>query len=55
MDDFLKIEHFSCGYTGRFVLDDISFTIRKGDFVGIIGPNGSGKTTLFKGLSAEFP
>jgi zinc transport system ATP-binding protein len=30
------------------VLEDVSFTVEKGDFVGIIGPNGSGKTTLLK-------
>lgn len=53
MDHFFKIEHFSCGYPGRFVLNDIGFEIRRGDFVGIIGPNGSGKTTLFKGISGE--
>ncbi|RIJ47000.1 ABC transporter ATP-binding protein [Maribellus luteus] len=53
MQSFVKIEHFSCGYPGHFVLDDVSFGIQKGDFVGIIGPNGSGKTTLFKGISAE--
>jgi iron complex transport system ATP-binding protein len=53
MNSFFKIEDFSCGYTGRFVLQDISFEIGKGQFVGIIGPNGSGKTTLFKGISGE--
>lgn len=53
MDSFLKIDHFSCGYPGRFVLEDICFEIKQGDFVGIIGPNGSGKTTLFKGISGE--
>lgn len=53
MSDFLKIQNFSCGYPGKFVLEDVSFEIAKGDFVGIIGPNGSGKTTLFKGISNE--
>jgi len=55
MNSFFKIENFSCGYPGRFVLNDISFEIEKGQFVGIIGPNGSGKTTLFKGISGELP
>lgn len=53
MNDFLKIDNFSCGYPGKFELQSISFEIAKGDFVGIIGPNGSGKTTLFKGISGE--
>lgn len=53
MNDFFQINNFSCGYPGKFVLEDINFSISKGDFVGIIGPNGSGKTTLFKGISGE--
>lgn len=53
MEPFFKIDHFACGYPGQFVLEDISFEVRQGDFVGIIGPNGSGKTTLFKGISGE--
>jgi len=55
MNSFFHIEDFSCGYPGKFVLNNISFEIGKGDFVGIIGPNGSGKTTLFKGISCELP
>ncbi len=53
MEKFVQINNFSCGYPGKFVLEDVSFRIAKGDFVGIIGPNGSGKTTLFKGISGE--
>ncbi len=52
---FFSINKFSCGYPGRFVLNDISFDIDKGSFTGIIGPNGSGKTTLFRGVSGELP
>lgn len=53
MEQFFQITNFSCGYPGKFILEDINFTIAKGDFVGIIGPNGSGKTTLFRGISGE--
>ena len=53
MTHFFEIENFSCGYPGKFVLEEVSFEINKGDFVGIIGPNGSGKTTLFNGISGE--
>ena len=55
MNTFFSISNFSCGYPGRFVLNNISFNIEKGSFTGIIGPNGSGKTTLFKGVSGDLP
>jgi iron complex transport system ATP-binding protein len=35
-------------YHQDWVLQDVSFQVRKGEFVGMIGPNGSGKTTLLK-------
>ncbi len=36
------------GFGGPPVLLDVSFSIRRGDFLALIGPNGSGKTTLVK-------
>jgi zinc/manganese transport system ATP-binding protein len=33
---------------GRTILDDVSFTLRRGEFTGLIGANGAGKTTLFR-------
>lgn len=39
------------GYKIQQVLNDISFTVHKGDFFGIVGQNGSGKSTLLKILS----
>lgn len=55
MTEYLKIDGISCGYSGNFSLGDISFSLKKGVFAGIIGPNGSGKTTLFRGISGELP
>lgn len=39
------------GYKEQRVLKDISFTVEKGDFFGIVGRNGSGKSTLLKLIS----
>ena len=39
------------GYKEQKVLNGISFTIRQGEFVGIVGRNGSGKSTLLKTLA----
>lgn len=46
--DIIRIENVTFGYGRTNVLEDVSTTIRDGDFMGIVGPNGSGKSTLLK-------
>ena len=51
MADIIKVEHLSYVYNPGMpnavtALDDVSFEVEEGDFVGIIGATGSGKSTL---------
>ena len=43
----LEVMALTQRFGGITALEDISFTIAKGDITGVIGPNGAGKTTLF--------
>jgi len=51
----LEVERLSCGYGKKVVLEDVSFGVEGGEFVGIIGPNGSGKTTLIRTICSRIP
>lgn len=48
MQPIIKVTRLTYYYDSLPTLDNISFTVGKGDFLGIIGPNGAGKTTLFQ-------
>lgn len=47
----LNVDGVECRYGSFRVLEDVSLSVKEGDFVGILGPNGSGKTTLLKSIS----
>ena len=44
----VSVQSLSYNYDSEVVLENVSFNVEKGDFLGIIGPNGAGKTTLFQ-------
>ena len=44
----IEVKNLSFSYGDRPVLHDISFSVKKGEFLSILGPNGVGKSTLFR-------
>lgn len=46
----LEVEKVSVSFSGRRILDEVSFEIRRGEFTGLIGSNGVGKTTLLRAI-----
>jgi ABC-2 type transport system ATP-binding protein len=55
MTALLTVEGVTKYFNQRCVLDDVSFSVRPGEVLGLIGPNGSGKTTLFECLAGLMP
>jgi len=52
----LEVQNLSKSYGGVKAVDDVSFSVKKGEIVGLIGPNGAGKTTSFNAIAgAEKP
>jgi len=43
----LEVENLMKSYDGKKVVDDVSFSVKRGEIVGLLGPNGAGKTTCF--------
>lgn len=47
-EPYIELNNVSFSYGSIPVIENLSFTVRKGEYLGIIGPNGGGKTTLIK-------
>ncbi|MGM0444479.1 MAG: metal ABC transporter ATP-binding protein [Fibrobacterota bacterium] len=51
----IEVEELSAGYGQDVVLENISFSLKRGDFLAVTGPNGGGKSTLIKAIMGIIP
>jgi zinc/manganese transport system ATP-binding protein len=49
----VHFEAVSAGYGGATVLRDLTWSVARGDLVGVVGPSGAGKTTLVRSLTGQ--
>ncbi|HEV8307383.1 MAG TPA: ABC transporter ATP-binding protein [Methylomirabilota bacterium] len=55
MAELLTVDRATKTFGGLHALSQLSFAIREGEILGLIGPNGSGKTTLFNCMTGLYP
>lgn len=53
--DILEINGLRKNFGGLAAIKDVSFSVRRGEILGLIGPNGAGKTTLFHLVTGFIP
>ncbi|MFT3778655.1 MAG: ABC transporter ATP-binding protein [Ottowia sp.] len=53
-DQLLQVSGLSKHFAGLKAVSEVSFSVEKGEIVGLIGPNGAGKTTLFNCVAGAF-
>ncbi len=53
--EIIQVRGLTAGYAGRVILQDISFSVRRGEVFMILGGSGSGKSTLLKNMIGLYP
>lgn len=53
MNNAISVRNLTFGYTARPMVNDISFTVQRGEIFGLLGPSGAGKTTLIRLLTGQ--
>jgi ABC-2 type transport system ATP-binding protein len=54
-DPMIEVSNLTKRYSGHTAVEDISFTVGRGEIVGLLGPNGAGKSTTMRILSCFMP
>lgn len=49
----MEVNHVSMGFDGRTLIKDFSYTFKRGEKIGIVGPNGTGKSTFLNLLTGK--
>ena len=53
-ETLLEIDHVTLRFGGVVALNDVNFSIKRGEILGLIGPNGAGKTTCFNVMTGVY-
>jgi branched-chain amino acid transport system ATP-binding protein len=53
-DPVLTVEHLTMRFGGLVAINDLSFSVGRGDITALIGPNGAGKTTVFNCITGFY-
>ncbi len=51
----VEVQHVTKRYGSLTAVDDISFSVERGEILGFLGPNGAGKTTTMRILTGFLP